>query len=162
MKLIILFLSLFSLNSSYGGNIGIIHLDKVIFKLNEYKQIDEQVNKLIFDRQKKLVDFDAQIADKQKQIRVGILSEEKIEQVAKEIKMIQHKKQLYIEEAQSFVNQQEAILRKPLVKKTLTYLKEYAEKNNFDLIIEQDSIILENRKQLIDISDSVLKELNSK
>lgn len=160
MKLIILFLILLTSSPVKAGDIGIIYLDKVIFNLNEYKKIDIKINKIITEKKKKVDWFNEQISMYQKKISTGILSKEALLDASLSIKKLEQKKNSYINESQSFVNQQESILRKPLVKKTLAYLKEYAKKNNFDLIIDGDSIVLENNKQLIDISESVLKDLN--
>lgn len=157
-----IFIFLILINSAaWAGKIGTVDLDFVISKLKIYDAVDRQINTLIIKKNNELKLIKNKIEEKERLLKSGILNNNARTKISEEINSLNQQKDLFIRQAQKEVDTREQELRYPIIKKVLLTVKFISKRDNFDLIIEESTPILEKNVTIHNLNNEVILLLNN-
>ena len=163
MKLVIIFfiLILFSI-SIKAENIATIRLSYIIDNSYEFKNFLNNLDKIKLKYFSELKDQEKILEKRKKEIEGSIMlfNDEEYNKLVKNFDNDANSYLIKVEKYENYINQNIEINEKKILESISLILKEYSNKNDLDLILNEDQYFISSNS--LDISDIIIEELNNK
>ena len=163
MKLVIIFfiIILFSI-SIKAENIATIRLSYIIDNSYEFKNFLNNLDKIKLKYFNELEDQEKNLEKRKKEIEDSkmLFNDEEYNKLVKNFDNDANIYLIKVEKYENYINKNIKINEKIILESISLILEEYSNKNDLDLILNEDQYIISSNS--LDISDIIIEELNNK
>ena len=163
MKLVIIFfiIILFSI-SIKAENIATIRLSYIIDNSYEFKNFLNNLDKIKLKYFNELEDQEKNLEKRKKEIEDSkmLFNDEEYNKLVKNFDNDANIYLIKVEKYENYINKNIKINEKKILESISLILEEYSNKNDLDLILNEDQYIISSNS--LDISDIIIEELNNK